>query len=109
MRHLDIKKKVTTSKVFNQKAKSALAKWHTTLPESLKGGLKDFQSRTLPIRFSILQQCNMRYFDIKERTINIVKDVQSKRYVNFCKVTYNHKRTSEKGFQREIHCHPDSQ
>ena len=41
----------------------------------------------------------MRYLDIKERKFNIVKDVQSKRHVNSCKVAYHLNRISQKGFQ----------
>ena len=40
----------------------------------------------------------MRYLDIKERKFNIVKDVQSKGFVNSCKVAYHLLRISEKGF-----------
>ena len=48
------KENLTLSKMFNQKAMSTLGKSHTIFPESLKGGLKDFKSNTLKIRFTIL-------------------------------------------------------
>ena len=42
----------------------------------------------------------MRYLDLKERKFHIVKDVQSKGHVNFCKVAYHFLRISEKECER---------